>query len=293
MSNQVRQSTGISALDERLGGGLMPSGLTVVIGATGVGKTQLGLQFASAGLAQEGRRGLIFDMATRGDAQNHKAYAERMFDWRLREMDAAKAPDLTRVFHEAPQGDYLRVFDYAGRRVNRADLSFEGWQDWQAEMARKLAVTIAFFYGNFIQGARRVVVDGIEPIDRPGDSIQFEMFEYVYHQVIRKEAEWVARDLFRETFRARQAEVMERRYATNDVGCMLLCTSRESMLDDMISRPLDEGDALSNANTLIYMGRVRDGNRLGRGLYVAKHRGSACTDEIVPYAIDSNGLRVL
>ena len=46
------------------------------------------------------------------------------------------------------------------------------------------------------------------------------------------------------------------------------------MLDDLISRPLDEGDMLSNANTLIYMGKIRDGNRIGRGLYIAKHRGS-------------------
>ena len=47
------------------------------------------------------------------------------------------------------------------------------------------------------------------------------------------------------------------------------------MLDDLISRPLDEGDVLSNANTLIYMGKIRDGNRISRGLYIAKHRGSA------------------
>ena len=62
------------------------------------------------------------------------------------------------------------------------------------------------------------------------------------------------------------------------------------MLDDLISRRLDEGDALSNANTLIYMGKTRDGNRIGRGLYVAKHRGSACSDEIVPYQIDDRGV---
>jgi hypothetical protein len=72
----------------------------------------------------------------------------------------------------------------------------------------------------------------------------------------------------------------------------MLSTSHESMLDDLISRPLAEGDALSNANTLIYMGKTRDGNRIGRGLYVAKHRGSACSEEIVPYRIDDRGLHV-
>ena len=29
------------------------------------------------------------------------------------------------------------------------------------------------------------------------------------------------------------------------------------MLDDLIARPLDEGDVLSNANTVIYMGKTR------------------------------------
>ena len=37
-------------LDELLGGGLLPGTLTVVVGSTGIGKTQLGLQFAQAGL---------------------------------------------------------------------------------------------------------------------------------------------------------------------------------------------------------------------------------------------------
>ncbi|HTN74996.1 MAG TPA: recombinase RecA, partial [Pirellulaceae bacterium] len=82
-------------------------------------------------------------------------------------------------------------------------------------------------------------------------------------------------------------------YPTTEVGCLFLYTSHETMLDDLISRPLDEGDALSNANTLIYMGKVREGNKIGRALYVAKHRGSACTDEIVPYTIDDSGVRIL
>jgi hypothetical protein len=65
------------------------------------------------------------------------------------------------------------------------------------------------------------------------------------------------------------------------------------MLDDLISRPLDEGDALSNANTLIYLGKVRENQRLQRALYIAKHRGSACTDEIQPFTIDEHGLRMV
>ena len=65
------------------------------------------------------------------------------------------------------------------------------------------------------------------------------------------------------------------------------------MLDDLISRPLDEGDALSNANTLIYLGKIREGSRLQRAIYVAKHRGSACPDEIIRYRIGNQGLELL
>jgi KaiC/GvpD/RAD55 family RecA-like ATPase len=52
----ARTSTGISKLDEMLGGGLVPGTLCVVYGATGIGKTHLGLHFAHAGVGAEGLR---------------------------------------------------------------------------------------------------------------------------------------------------------------------------------------------------------------------------------------------
>ena len=66
-----------------LGGGLLPGTLTVAVGATGIGKTQLGLQFAYAGLRQEGKPGVLFDVSARGDSQSHADYAQRMFGWTL------------------------------------------------------------------------------------------------------------------------------------------------------------------------------------------------------------------
>ena len=78
-----RLSTGIDGLDERLGGGLLPGTMTVVVGSAGIGKTQLGLHFLQAGSKQEGRAGIIFDMSCRGDSQNHAEYARRMFGWEL------------------------------------------------------------------------------------------------------------------------------------------------------------------------------------------------------------------
>jgi len=288
-----RLSTGVPGLDELLGGGLLPGTLTVASGATGIGKTQLGLQFAHAGQRQEGKRGIIFDMCARGDGQNHADYAQRMFAWPLQVADATRAPQLDQFFAQLPHlGEYLRVFEYHGRRVTRTDLDFEGWQDWQSELARKLSAAIAFFYGNFLHGVRRTVIDGVEPVGRASDSIQFDLFEYVYHQILRKDPEWVARDLFREKFREHASRIAAANYDNTRIGCLLLYTSAEVMLDELAARPLEEGDVLSNANTVIYFGKVRNGNRLSRALYVAKHRGSACTDEFVPYTIDDAGLRV-
>jgi hypothetical protein len=216
-----------------------------------------------------------------------------MFDWRLAAVDAAGQVDVEQFFAaDRDFGDYLHIFDYQGRRVTRRDLDWDDWRNWQAELNARLRAAIGFLYGNLTCGVRRVVMDGIEPADRPGDSIQFNLLEYVYHQVLRKDPEWVARDLFREAYRRHAEEAAAHIYDPGQIGCLLLVTSHETMLENLVSRPLDEGDMLSNANTLIYLGKVREGDRIGRALYIAKHRGSACDERIVPYSIGERGLSV-
>ena len=297
-----RLKTGIPGLDELLGGGLIPGTLTAVVGATGIGKTQLGVQFARAGLsslapspqspAPAQRPGIFFDMSSRGDSQSHAEYARRIFDWKLAVADADKQVQLDSFFENREPGEYLHIFDYAGRRVTKRDLDWDDWHTWQAQLNARLRAAIAFLYGNFVRGCERVVIDGIEPTDRPGESIQFNLFEYLYHQILRKDPEWVARDLFREAYLRNAGEISKHIYDPARIGCLLLYTSHETMLDDLISRRLDEGDVLSNANTIIYMGKVRSGDRLTRALYIAKHRGSACDERIVPYTIDDHGVRI-
>lgn len=288
-----RQSTGVPALDQLLGGGLLPGTLTVLVGATGIGKSQLGVHYTHAGLAEDGRRGIFCDMSARGDSQNQIEYAERMVGWTPSLAPVGKLPEWP-VFcdPQTEHGEYLRVFDYQGRRVTRRDLDWEQWQHWQSELNQRLASAIGFFYGNFIQGVRRVVIDGIEPVDTPGESIQFQLFEYVYHQVLRKDHDWVARDLFRQDFRQHADWVAGHAYEPKQIGCLLLVTSHETMLEQLIEKPLAEGDVLSNANTVIYLGKIRDGQRLGRALYIAKHRGSACDERIVPYTINDAGIQL-
>jgi KaiC/GvpD/RAD55 family RecA-like ATPase len=286
-----RLRTGIDRLDGLLGGGLLPGTLTVVLGATGIGKTQLGVQFARQGELQEGQRGLFFDLTSRGDSQNHREYARRLFGWELTQRSADAPVDLSHLWDPAlARCDYMHVFDRSGRRISIGDLEREEWREWKIELSRKLDRSIAFFYGNFVHGVRRCVIDGIEPTDRASDSFQFHVFDYVYHQILRKDADWLARDLFRAQFRASEREILRHPYDPRTIGCLLLCTSKEVMLDQLITRSIETGDVLSNANTVILLGKVHQGTRMGRGLYVAKHRGSACDESIVPYEINERGL---
>jgi KaiC/GvpD/RAD55 family RecA-like ATPase len=62
------------------------------------------------------------------------------------------------------------------------------------------------------------------------------------------------------------------------------------MLEDLMTQPIGTGDVFATANTIILMGRTRQEGRLGRALSIPKHRGSACSDEIMPYSITDEGL---
>ena len=286
-----RISTGVEGLDEHLGGGLMPGTMTVVLGSTGIGKTQLGTHFCQH---DEDDCGVVFDMSARGDGQNHFGYTERMYQKKLSMVESNHHFDVQQVVDVKQSiGDYLHVFEMTGQRVTKRDMEMEQWRDWQAELNRKLHTSIGFLYSNLIRGAKRIVVDGIEPADVSSESVQLNLFEYVYHQIIRKEPEWVARDLFRQDYRSVAERVKDLSYDPDQVGCMVLWTSKEMMLDDLIRREIEEGDVISNANTLILMGKVQDGNRVGRAMFIAKHRGSYCSESLLPYEIREDGIHLL
>ena len=289
-----RQSTGVHGLDEKLGGGLFPGTMTVLVGSTGIGKTQFGLQYANAGMKQEGKRGILFDMAARVDSQGHKDYAERLFQWTLKEEPPERPFDYAHFWDKSYSiGDYFQALSYKGRRVTKRDLDFDQWNDWQAELSKHLDATIAYFYGHFVRGCQRCVVDGIEPVQRQGESIQFELLEYIYHQIIRKDPDWVARDLFRHRYRENEKQVLKHLYQRECIGCLVSYTTAETSLEAMLEKPLDEGDLLAGANTIIYLGKIREGNKFFRAMHVAKHRGSICPDEILRYDINDHGLRLV
>jgi KaiC/GvpD/RAD55 family RecA-like ATPase len=293
MSPIARYSTGVPGLDGLLGGGLLPGTLTVVLGATGIGKTQLGLQFAHQGLLQEGQPGIVFDMTSRGDAQNHADYARRIFNWTLRERSIDEHLTPVQLWNaNSSRADYCHLFERSGRRVTLADLDHDAWLEWKAELNRKLEQAVAFFYGNFVHGVRRCVIDGVEPADKASESFQFHVFNYIYHQILHKDSDWVARDVFRVHYREQEANVFKHGYDHRQIACLLLYTAHEVMLDDLLSRPIESGDELSNANTILLMGKIREGSKMTRALHVAKHRGSACDDSIVPFEITDSGIVV-
>lgn len=294
-----RLSTGVPGLDEKLGGGLLAGATAVIVGSSGAGKTQLSLQFLNAGLTtDERRRGVVLDLTARGDSQNHAGYAKSLFDWTLREQDADVPFDPEKFFASFQagvpySGDYLQAFPRTGRRVTRRDLDEDDWREWKYDLTRRLDATIAFLYSNFAQGARRLVVDGIEPVEHQGDSIQFELLEYVVRQIVKKDSSWVARDLFRQNYRKYEEQIATRSYNPDEIATILSYTSPETSLDALIDKPMEEGDFFAQANTVIFLGKIREGRKFQRAMYVFKHRGSACSDEILPYEIDDRGLRLV
>lgn len=287
----ARQGFGIEELDRDLAGGLIPGTLTVVAGATGIGKTQLGLRWADAGGRGEGARGVICDLTSRGDSQNHSSYARTQYGWELEPYPLTRSPAFEGVWDWTRQiGEYYHPIERAGRRVSRADLDPDAWHEWKSELAQILRCSVGFFYQHFVRGVRRVVFDGLEPTERFAESIQYEFFEYIYHHVLRKDSDWAAREWFRERFRANAREVAEHPYDHRRIGCLYLYTTPHVMLDELLSQPIGQGDIFSGANTVILMGRTRHDGRMGRALAITKHRGSAHGEEIRPYRITDAGL---
>lgn len=291
-----RISTGIPKLDAMLGGGLLPGTLTVVYGATGIGKTHLGLTFAAHGRVTDAARGVILDMNARGDSQQHDEYAARLFDWSLVPWTHAVAP-MTDPHPPAAQmaADYCNALRWVGRvrdfQVPTPDGAFEFDWSWKASYNQALYTVRPFLYFHFAHGTRRVVVDGVEPMDQPADSIQFFMFDELYRKVIQRDAETLGMEICLPVWRHR-AFIDSHRYDPARITTLLLVTTEETRLEDVLARKVAVGDIGATANTIIVMGRERVGHRLARLLSIVKHRSSAMTDEIVEYRIGARGIEL-
>ena len=290
-----RVKFGIEKLDQMLGGGLLPGTLTVVYGATGVGKTHLGLTFAFHGERYEGARGLIFDMTARGDSQRHDEYAKRLFGWELEAWNHTVWPGQPDPFPPPlalERMRYCHQFDYGGRLEEYQVHKPEGREfrrTWLAAYAQRWKAVIPFFYFQFAAGARRVVVDGVDPTQVPLESVQLHTFNELYRKIIHQDGEVLGMEILIPVWRHRDF-IEQHRYNHREVATLLLVTTQETLLPDLIARKVEEGDVGAWANTILVMGKQIKGGEVGRELYVGKHRGSACSSDIAEYVITEQGL---
>jgi hypothetical protein len=146
-----------------------------------------------------------------------------------------------------------------------------------------------FVYFHLAAGTRRVVVDGVEPMDSPADSIQFFMFDELYRKTIHRDAETLGMEICLPVWKHRDF-IDAHRYDHAAVTTMLLVTTEETRLEDLLARKVATGDIGATANTILVMGSERVRQRVVRMLSVVKHRGSAMSDEIVEYRITERGL---
>ena len=288
-----RVSTGLPRLDELLGGGLLPGTLAVVYGATGIGKTHLGLTFALHGLRADGVPGVVADLNGRGDSQQHVEYAQRLFNWRLVPWRHAVTP-MADPFPPVAELEHwlLDALDWTGKLSDYQVMTPDGpeldWS-WKAAYARRLDVVRPFFYFHFCQGSRRVVVDGVEPASDPANSIQIYLFDNLYRTIIHRDSETLGMEVCLPVWRYREF-IDTHLYDHRQITTLLLVTAEETLLDDLVAKRMGAGDLGAVANTVILMGRRTIRDRVGRFLHVVKHRGSAVSDAIVEYQITEAGL---
>jgi RecA/RadA recombinase len=289
-----RVSTGLPRLDEMLGGGLLSGTLTVVYGATGIGKTHLGLTFAAYGAVADGTRGIVLDLNGRGDSQQHDEYAARLFHWSLRPWTHTVTP-MSEPFPPAGQMDafYSNALRWVGRvrdfQVPTPDGGREFDWSWKAAYNHALYTVRPFLYFHFAAGTRRVVVDGVEPMDAPADSVQFFMFDDLYRTAIHRDAETLGMEICLPVWKHRDF-IDTHRYDHARITTVLLVTTEETRLEDVLARKVATGDVGATANTILVMGSERVGHRVARMLAVVKHRGSAMSDEIAEYRITPTGI---
>jgi hypothetical protein len=276
-----------------LGGGLLPGTLAVVYGATGIGKTHVGLRFAHHGLSQDGAPGLLLDMNARGDSQQHHEYAARLYGWQLGRWthavtpmaDPYPAPEQMRAY-------YCDALPWVGKLKDYQVATPDGVEfdwNWKAVYNHALYTVRPFVYFHMAAGSRRVVVDGIEPMDVPADYIQPHIFDDFYRKCVHRDSETLGMEICLPVWKHR-AFIDAHRYDHSAVTTLLLVTTEETPLDHLIARKVASGDIGAVANTIVLMGSERVGNRIGRFLCVAKHRGSAMSDEIAEYRVGQDGI---
>lgn len=245
-----RISTGLLALDEMLGGGLIPGTTTVIRGKYGSGKSILGTHIAHAGIQQDKYPGLIADVSN-GDSQNHIQYAHAFLGWDIKpwpcESRALQPSKLKKPTFSLLEHPYCY----------NPSMNFES-----TDPSRCLGEDF-FFIHQLKAGAKRVVIDGIDPYRRISERSQIGR---IY-------------DCLQQLWKGRIWEIGNYQMDVNDLTLVVLETTSEQNLKSMMTKEWEDPTLLAQANTVIYLGDWTDGAQLGQevptAIYISKHRGSS------------------
>jgi hypothetical protein len=232
-------------------------------------------------------------MNARGDSQQHHEYAARLYDWPLKRWTHTVTP----MADPYPPDDqmaafYCDAFPWVGKLRNYQVPAADGLEldwNWKAMYNHAFYTARPFIYFHLAAGSRRIVVDGIEPMDVPGDYIQPFIFDDLYRKVIHRDGEILGMEICLPVWKHR-AFIDAHLYDHTRVTTLLLVTTEETRLEHLIGRKVAAGDIGAVANTIVVMGSERVGNRVARFLSVVKHRGSAMSDEIAEYRVGEHGI---
>ena len=149
-----RVSTGISGLDEMLGGGFLRETANLVEGAPGTGKTTLGMQFIYHGIVHANEPGLII---TFEEFPKQYYYDAVGFGWDFKELEKK---GLLKVVMTSPEVSHLDIESVGGMIESHID-----------EM-----------------GARRVVVDSVSHFARlTQDPVELRSLEFKFINALKRE----------------------------------------------------------------------------------------------------------
>jgi hypothetical protein len=126
-------------------------------------------------------------------------------------------------------------------------------------------------------------------MDVPADYIQPFIVDDLYRKVIHRDGEILGMEICLPVWKHR-GFIDAHLYDHTRVTTLLLVTTEETRLEDLIARKVAAGDIGAVANTIVVMGSERVGNRVARFLSVVKHRGSAMSDEIAEYRVGEHGI---
>jgi circadian clock protein KaiC len=149
-----RVKTGITGLDEMLGGGFLRETANLIEGAPGTGKTTLGMQFIYNGIVKENEPGLIITFEEFPKQYYHDAAA---FGW---DFQALEKKGLLKVVMTSPEVSRMDVESVGGM--------IEGYVDQM--------------------GARRVVIDSMSHFSRlTQDPVELRSLEFNFINALKRE----------------------------------------------------------------------------------------------------------